>query len=288
MTVKKFSHREAIASVLVHIDSYKDSALDLNALSLIARVSKFHFHRVFKEYMGFSLGQYIKLKRLETAIWRFVYTEDKILEIALDSGYENHASFTRAFKKEMGCSPKEFKERFDRDKKIRLSKLHERAPEFLGFQTRAKVETFYVRKTGSYFRSAILAWNDLVGDLKKNGIRVENQTYYGISQDDPNAPDAETATLRFDVCVEASVEVCRMKDELKAKPGEIAGGKFAVFLHQGPLERLSDTYHFIYGKWVHDHEVTLRDIRQFIKYRDPFDAEIQEQDRETEIYLPVD
>lgn len=70
-------------------------------LSKIAHVSKFHFHRIFKEYMGISLGQYIKLKRLESGMWKLIYSENKTLEIALDSGYEDHASFTRAFKKEI-------------------------------------------------------------------------------------------------------------------------------------------------------------------------------------------
>src|SRR4051812_37071264 len=118
----KANYREAITRVLAQIDSHRDDAINLETLSKIAQISKFHFHRVFKEYMGISLGQYTKLKRLETAQWRLVHTEDKTLEIALHSGYENHASFTRAFTQEMGCSPKEFKERFDQEKKLRLSK----------------------------------------------------------------------------------------------------------------------------------------------------------------------
>src|SRR5690348_8167072 len=114
--MKIFAHREAITRVLAYVDSHRDDTLNLKPLSKIAGISNFHFHRVFKEYLGVSLGQYIKLKRLETAMWKLTLNEGKTLEIALDSGYESHSSFTRAFSREMGCSPKEFKERFDREK----------------------------------------------------------------------------------------------------------------------------------------------------------------------------
>ncbi len=144
-------HREAIARVLAYIDSHRDSSLDLEKLSKIAHVSKFHFHRVFKEYMGISLGQYIKLKRLELGMWKIVHTKNKTLEIALDSGYENHASFTRAFKKEMGCSPKEFKESFYNNKKLALSKMQKKAPIFLGYQNKSKIRRVLYSKKRKLF-----------------------------------------------------------------------------------------------------------------------------------------
>ena len=48
------SHREAIARVLAYIDNHRDQELDLDTVAKVARVSKFHFHRVFKEYMRLS------------------------------------------------------------------------------------------------------------------------------------------------------------------------------------------------------------------------------------------
>ena len=281
------SHREAIARVLAYIDSHYDHELDLDRLAKVARVSKFHFHRVFKEYMRISLGQYIKLKRLESGMWRLIYTKNNTLEIALDSGYENHAAFTRAFKKEMGCTPQEFKERFNEDKRLIISKLQENPPFFLGIQHRQITEIFYIRRRGSYFQAAVDAWSDLVADLKANQINLDDQKFYGISQDDPNAEGNEKEALRFDVGIETSVVIEKKERQLAAKRGIISGGKFAVFLHKGALDRLSDSYYFIYGKWIYDNKVRLRDGRPFIKYRNPLDNEGSAQEREAEIYLPV-
>lgn len=153
----KTVQREAIVRVLAYIDSDRDRKLDLEILSKIAHVSKFHFHRVFKEYMGISLGQYIKLKRLESGMWRLIRTRNKTLEVALDSGYEDHTSFTRAFTKEMGCSPKEFRESFGNNRKLTLNKMQKMAPIFLGYQHMPKIKMYYIRKKGSYFLSAISA-----------------------------------------------------------------------------------------------------------------------------------
>jgi methylphosphotriester-DNA--protein-cysteine methyltransferase len=66
------AYRAAITRVLAYIDRHRDTELDLGNLVKLARVSKFHFHRIFKEHMGISLGQYVKLKNLETGIWKLV------------------------------------------------------------------------------------------------------------------------------------------------------------------------------------------------------------------------
>lgn len=282
------SHREAIARVLAYIDNHRDHELNLDSLAKVAHVSKFHFHRVFKAYMRISLGQYIKLKRLESGMWKLIHTQDNTLEIALDVGYENHSAFTRAFKKEMGCSPEAFKTRFSEDRRLAISKLQGNPPVFLGIRNRMTTDIFYMRGQGSYFLAVIAAWKDLITDLKANQINTDSQTFYGISQDDPNAEGNEKEDLRFDVGVEATVEIKRKEEQLAAKRGAIAGGKFAVFLHKGALDRLSDSYYFIYGKWIYDNKITLRDQRPFIKYRTPLDSEISDQEREVEIYLSVD
>lgn len=280
-------HREAIVRVLAYIDSHRDSDLDLDKLSKISHVSKFHFHRIFKEYMGISLGQYIKLKRLESGMWKLVHTDNKTLEIALDSGYEDHASFTRAFKKEMGCSPKEFRENFYNNRKIALNKMQEKSPDFIGYQNIAIINIYYIRKKGSYFLSAISAWHELLIDLASNDIPADRQTFYGISHDDPNAVSIDRDELRFDVCIKSSTEIQQKEGSLIAIKGVISAGNYAVFLHKGPLERLSDSYHYLYGKWIFDNDVSLRNERPFIKYINPF-ADVPDSERVTEIYLPVE
>lgn len=280
------AYRKAIARVLAYIDCHRQSALDLDHLAQIARVSKSHFHRIFKEYMGISLGQYVKLKRLETGMWKLIHTENNTLDIAMDSGYENHAAFSRAFKKEMGCSPQDFKKQFMKDKKLAVSKLHENPPAFVGFKELPTTKILFIRREGSYHEAALSAWEDLLTDLARASIRPAHQIFFGISQDDPNAEGIERADIRFDVGVFMTDEIERKASKLSAIIGKLQGGKFAVFLHRGAMDRLPASYHFIYGTWIFDNKVRLRDERPFIKYKNPLAQKDQEQ--EAEIYLPVD
>ncbi|WP_257572152.1 AraC family transcriptional regulator [Janthinobacterium sp. UMAB-60] len=54
-------------AVLDHIDRHLDTPLDLAQLADVAHFSRFHFHRVFAAWMGETLGDYARRRRLETA-----------------------------------------------------------------------------------------------------------------------------------------------------------------------------------------------------------------------------
>ena len=103
------SYRKAVVRVLIHIESHTDEKLSLQALSKVAGISQFHFHRIFTAYMGVSLGQYIKTKRIEKGLQEVAHTDKKVIDIALSSGYESPTSFNKAFRKEVGSAPTELR-----------------------------------------------------------------------------------------------------------------------------------------------------------------------------------
>lgn len=72
-------HRDAIVRVLAYVEKNKDRELSLDEISKIARVSKFHFHRLFSAHMGVSIGQYLKLKRLKKGMFELIYTKNSML-----------------------------------------------------------------------------------------------------------------------------------------------------------------------------------------------------------------
>ncbi len=80
-----------------------DEDLSLTKLSEIANLSKYHFHRLFVVNTGITLFRFIQLARFKKAAYQLAFNDDKrIIDIALDAGFESPEAFTRAFKKELG------------------------------------------------------------------------------------------------------------------------------------------------------------------------------------------
>ncbi len=88
-----------------------DVPCDLTALARIARLSPFHFLRVFQEITGITPHQYILRSRLRRAAIRLRTESTKILDIALACGFRDVSNFNRTFRAEFGMSPRRYRSR---------------------------------------------------------------------------------------------------------------------------------------------------------------------------------
>lgn len=70
-----------------------------------AYLSSAYFQRLFSILFGMSLGEYIRGRRLTLAGKEILDTDQKIIEIALQYGYESPESFSRAFTRFHGLPP---------------------------------------------------------------------------------------------------------------------------------------------------------------------------------------
>ena len=95
--------------VLDYIDLHLEEDLTLDRLSELFYVSKYYLAHNFKDRLGFSLHQYIIKKRL-AACRDAILMNEKISEVCLRYGFNDYTVFYKAFRKEFGVSPKEYKE----------------------------------------------------------------------------------------------------------------------------------------------------------------------------------
>ena len=79
--------------------------LDYSEIGSRACLSSFHFQRIFSIMCSFSLGEYIRNRRLTLAGAELNLSGGKVIDIALKYGYDSPDSFTKAFTRFHGITP---------------------------------------------------------------------------------------------------------------------------------------------------------------------------------------
>lgn len=97
-------------NVCAYINSHLNETLSLDSLASHFFVSKYHISHVFKDNMGISLHQYILKKRLHICK-NAILSGQPLGTLFQQYGFTDYSSFYRAFRKEYGVSPTDFKEK---------------------------------------------------------------------------------------------------------------------------------------------------------------------------------
>lgn len=105
-----------VIEVKNHIENNYDIDLNLEVLSNIQLVSKYHLLRLFKKYYGQTPRQYLINKRIEKSKAHLIIGMS-VTETCYSVGFESLGSFSTLFKKKTGKSPAKFqKEQLSRSK----------------------------------------------------------------------------------------------------------------------------------------------------------------------------
>ena len=99
---------QRIVAAKVYIDENYQNDIDLEMISRQALLSRFHFHRIFRQVYRHTPHQYLTRKRIDKA--RALLAQNRaVTDVCNEVGFESIGSFSTLFKKEIGFAPTYFR-----------------------------------------------------------------------------------------------------------------------------------------------------------------------------------
>ncbi|QGM97154.1 AraC family transcriptional regulator [Methylocystis parvus] len=280
------AYAERFAKVLDFIETHLDEALTVERLSREANFSKFHFHRQFSAYVGASVSRYVQLLRLKRASRRLVFDPGaRVIDIALEAGFETPESFSRAFKREYGRTPSHFRT-------APAWKPWRESFQFLSSERRrimdVKIVDFEEVKVAALeHRGPPESLNDTARRFiewrKESKLSPKDRRRtFGVAFDNPDAVAPQA--FRFDICGEVNAPVPANPQGVVNKI--IPGGRCAVARHLGSHDRIGECAYYLYRDWLPGSGEELRDFPLFFHYLNLL-PETPEHALVTDVYLPL-
>lgn len=100
---------EAVIRMQTYIDTHLDQPISLVQLARVAGYSPYHAAHLFSRHLGISPLAYLRKCRLTNAAFRLREGDEAILQVAFDYQFDSHEGFSRAFAKQFGMSPREYR-----------------------------------------------------------------------------------------------------------------------------------------------------------------------------------
>ncbi len=107
-------HLDKIKEILKYIETHYHDVITIEEIAGVCGFSSSHFMRFFKNALGTSFIDYLNDYRLSMVARMLLSSDDNILNIATDCGFDNLSYFNRIFKRRYGMPPSHY-----RSKKLR-------------------------------------------------------------------------------------------------------------------------------------------------------------------------
>ncbi len=102
-------YKKVLEQAVIYIEQHLNEGLSVEEVSKVTGYSYYHLNRQFIAVLGESIGNYIKKRRLANAAQKLLYTDEKIITIALDNNFESAEAFSRAFKSVYKVNPSTYR-----------------------------------------------------------------------------------------------------------------------------------------------------------------------------------
>ena len=113
----------AIQESVEFIEAHLEELPQVPEIARVAGLSTAHFQRLFHALVGETVAGYARRRRLSRSVETLLETDRRVLDIALEAGFESQEAFTRAFAQHFGMPPGRFRARGQRAPGLALPAL---------------------------------------------------------------------------------------------------------------------------------------------------------------------
>ena len=100
---------KTISAITDWIEKNNNKKLNINDIAAKSGYSVRYIQHMFKEITNISMGAYCRMRRLTAAATKLRTSTLKVADISLQSGFDSHPSFSKAFIRQFGVSPVKFR-----------------------------------------------------------------------------------------------------------------------------------------------------------------------------------
>ena len=272
-------YQQKANQVIDYISANLVQPLALDILANHINVSRRQLFRIMRSCLNESLSAYIARQRVERSVLYMQNEQMNLTQLAEMTGYDNPQSFSKAFKKHFGISPKMYINELQAKLEGYVKSSGNRQNPQSEVCEVDDLELVYIRIIGKYGESELYntAWDKLVRFLSENQALSEKTRFIGISFDDPNV--TKSGQCRFYACALAEKKIAP-----KGEFGTIRlrKGKYAVYTLKGSYSGLQELYNNISVNF----DYSLRYGLAFEEYlNSPIDT--KEKELITKIFIPI-
>ncbi|WP_293573013.1 AraC family transcriptional regulator [Phaeobacter sp.] len=248
------NHRYSDATITkacAFIEADLSAQLAIRDIAARAGLAEHHFQRRFALATGETVSGYIRARRMEKAAQHLTTTSCRIIDVALDCGFETHAAFSKAFKSHFQCTPSELRrsglppsQRGAAPRPFLVPQSHSAQHILPDLVTVASQVMCYRTQTGmsdGHFFPDLAAisagFAALKEELTHQRIPAEKHQFATAFKQGPQSFDDPDARAHFGAIFDQPVPLNWSPDWI-----ELAAGDYAIFPHYGSLANLHLTW----------------------------------------------
>jgi AraC family transcriptional regulator len=240
-----------IASAIDFVEDNLREAISVADMADAVSYSLYHFCRTFNRATHHTPYDYLMRRRLSEAVQELLGTGQRILDIALEYRFNNHETFSRAFKRMFDETPSQVRkqghvewwrplprltlahlQQIERGSGLKPALIEKEALQVAGLMTLVREDRSVVEEL----------WQRLAHELQRCGQSLQGANCLGLAYYPPVHGDASSLYM---AAIESSGLDC---PALVFK--HIPALRVARFIHRGPIADLPPTWDYVFHTWL--------------------------------------